>query len=154
MNKPLFKTVNKTKIAFLGFNDIGGSGDEISTATPKTIKDQIISAKKEAAIVIATFHFGNEYSKRSLRQQELARLAIDSGADIVIGHHPHWVQEYEEYKGKPIYYSLGNLVFDQMWSTETRKGLIVKIIMKDGQMIDRQETQIIINDFGQPSPTN
>ncbi|HXG23747.1 MAG TPA: CapA family protein, partial [Chthonomonadales bacterium] len=44
--------------------------------------------------------------------QQIARAAIDAGADMVIGHHPHVVQDTEIYKGKPIFYSLGNFVFD------------------------------------------
>jgi poly-gamma-glutamate synthesis protein (capsule biosynthesis protein) len=54
-------------------------------------------------------------------------LAIDSGGDLVIGHHPHWVQGQEEYKGKRIFYSLGNFVFDQMWSEKTKEGLAIRL---------------------------
>lgn len=151
MGKPLFKTVNNTKIALIGFNDIGEPAHGVSGTSPETMKSQISLAKKEAQIVVAMFHWGNEYSKRSLRQLEMAHLAIDEGADIIIGHHPHWVQEFEEYKGKPIYYSLGNFVFDQMWSLETRKGLVVKITIEDNKVTKREEFPIIINDFGQPS---
>jgi len=57
-------------------------------------------------------------------QQQFAHLAIDSGADMIISHHPHVVQATEWYNGKFIAYSLGNFVFDQMWSTETQQGLI------------------------------
>jgi len=154
LNEPTYKTIANTKIAFLGFNDIGGSGDQVSSATPDTIIAQISSAKRNADFIVATFHFGNEYSLRSLRQQELARLAIDNGADMVIGHHPHWVQESEVYKGKTIYYSLGNLVFDQMWSLETRKGLIVKFTIQNNEVVETKEIPVLINDYGQPTPVN
>lgn len=154
LKKPLFKTVKNIKFAFVGFNDIGGSGPDISTATPEEIKSQISSAKNDAQFVVANFHWGNEYSLRSTHQRELAHLAIDSGADIVIGHHPHWVQEFEEYKDKPIFYSLGNLVFDQMWSEKTRQGLIVKITLKSNQIVGREEFPVLINDYGQPTITS
>ena len=57
---------------------------------------------------------------------EIAHLGIDSGADLIIGNHPHWVQAVEVYKGKYITYAHGNYIFDQMWSYETRVGVIGK----------------------------
>ena len=144
-------TIKNTKIAFLGFTDIPSGSKNISTASPDNIKKQVSEAKKVSDLVIATFHWGNEYSSRSLRQQELAHIAIDSGADAIIGHHPHWVQEIEEYKDKPIYYSLGNLVFDQMWSEETRKGLVVKLTFSGSKLVKQEQFPIKIFDYGQPT---
>jgi len=64
--------------------------------------------------VIASFHWGVESSPfPSEKQKEYAHLAIDNGADLVIGHHPHVIQGIERYKGKFIIYSLGNFIFDQ-----------------------------------------
>jgi len=148
---PYIKKINNTSIAFLGFNDIPPYISEISNVSPEIIKNEISRAKKNADLVIATFHWGNEYSLRSSRQVELAHLAIDSGADVVIGHHPHWVQETETYRGKPIYYSLGNLVFDQMWSEETKNGLIVKLTFSNSTLIEKEEFPIHIYDYGQPA---
>ena len=78
-------------------------------------------------------------------------MAIDLGADAVIGHHPHWVQEKEIYKSKPIYYSLGNLVFDQMWSEETKKGLMVKLTYQNDKLINQEEIPVKIFDYGSPA---
>ena len=138
----------------MGFTDIASGSLEISTATPENIKTQISTATSSADLVIVTFHWGNEYSLRSLHQQELAHFAIDSGADVVIGHHPHWVQEYEVYKNKPIYYSLGNLVFDQMWSEKTRKGLVVRLTFSGNQLVNKEEIPTKIFDYGQPNLVN
>ncbi len=107
-------------------------------------------AKSQADLVFASFHWGNEYSRHSKRQEVLAHLAIDSGADVVVGHHPHWIQEVEEYRGKPIYYSLGNLVFDQMWSDPTRKGLILKLTFSGSKLQSRELIPIKIFNYGQP----
>ena len=148
---PAIFTVKNTKIAFLGFTDIASGSPEISTATPENMKSQISEAKKSSDLVITTFHWGNEYSLRSLRQQELAHLAIDSGADAIIGHHPHWVQEIEIYKGKPIYYSLGNLVFDQMWSEATQKGLVVRLTYFGSSLVRQEQFPVKIVDYGQPT---
>jgi poly-gamma-glutamate synthesis protein (capsule biosynthesis protein) len=65
-------------------------------------------------------------------QQELAHQIIDAGADIIIGHHPHVVQGMEIYKNKPIFYSLGNFVFDQYFSEDTQQELGVGIHYEQG----------------------
>ena len=73
-------------------------------------------------------HWGQEYQiKSSVFQQKLARKIIDSGADLIIGHHPHVVQEIEIYNNKLIFYSLGNFVFDQYFSEQTQQGLAVAL---------------------------
>ena len=62
---------------------------------------------------------------------EIGHLAVDAGADFVIGNHPHWVQGVELYKGKYIAYAHGNFIFDQMWSYETRVGVVGKYTFYD-----------------------
>jgi poly-gamma-glutamate capsule biosynthesis protein CapA/YwtB (metallophosphatase superfamily) len=151
LGAPYFKTVKDIKIAFLGFTDVGPNRPGIASVDENLIRQQVSSAKKESDLVIVTFHWGNEYSKESDHQVELAHLTIDAGADAVIGHHPHWVQGQETYQGKPIYYSLGNLVFDQMWSDETRKGLLVRLTFSGKKLVSEEKIPIKIFDYGQPS---
>jgi poly-gamma-glutamate capsule biosynthesis protein CapA/YwtB (metallophosphatase superfamily) len=68
--------------------------------------------KKGANIVLVHFHWGEEGSYIPNKiQKSLGHFAIDSGADLVVGHHPHVIQGIEEYKGKFIVYSLGNFMF-------------------------------------------
>jgi len=143
--KPFFNTVKNTKVVILAFTDLPQMDE-------KDMVKQISTATQSAELIITTFHWGNEYQKNpSARQIMLAHLAIDSGADIVVGHHPHWIQTEELYLGKPIYYSLGNLVFDQMWSEETRNGEILKITIQDKSIIRKEIVPIKIFDYGQPS---
>ena len=79
-------------------------------------------------------HWGFEYdTKPSSRQREIAHKLVDSGADVVIGHHPHVVQPIEIYKGKAIFYSLGNFIFDQN-TKETKRGFGVGTVYRDGRM--------------------
>ncbi len=88
-----------------------------------------------ADIVVAMMHAGTEYTHESNQvQKDFAYTAIDAGADIVIGHHPHWIQEIEQYQGKYIFYSLGNLIFDQNWSAKTSQGLVVRVAVVDGHI--------------------
>jgi poly-gamma-glutamate synthesis protein (capsule biosynthesis protein) len=98
-------TVNDIKIGFMGQS--GGR------ATDSTVKNQIENLKMAGCdIIVANFHLGEERSyKPNARQKHLAKLAIDTGANIVIGHHPHVLQGIERYNGGIIAYSLGNFLF-------------------------------------------
>ena len=86
--------------------------------------------KTRSDFIVVTMHAGEEYTREpNYEQTGFAKAAIDAGADLVIGAHPHWIQTIEQYKGKQIFYSLGNFVFDQMWSQDTREGLMLKITL-------------------------
>jgi poly-gamma-glutamate capsule biosynthesis protein CapA/YwtB (metallophosphatase superfamily) len=78
------------------------------------ITAEVARARKLADFVIVSFHWGEEYTNFPLKKHiRFARACVDSGADLVLGHHPHVLQGVEIYKGKAILYSLGNFVFDQ-----------------------------------------
>ena len=82
----------------------------------------------ESDIQIAYMHWGNEYVLvHNESQQVLAEALIDAGGDAIIGHHPHVVQDVALYKGKPIFYSLGNFIFDQYWNEHVQTGLGVAV---------------------------
>ena len=67
--------------------------------------------------------------------QGLAHVFIENGADIVIGSHPHVVQQSENYKDRMIYYSLGNFIFDQYFSEETKNGLVLEVEIDPNDLI-------------------
>lgn len=78
-------------------------------------------------------HWGVEYEPETADEVRLAHLFVDHGADAMIGSHPHIVQGNETYHGKRVYYSLGNFIFDQYFSPDTTRGLMVEaIIASDG----------------------
>ncbi len=125
------------RFAFLAFNDTDVVPDSYGAA-PKRAGTMLMDTKKLATaiadartrvdIVIVSMHSGTEYvHKPNSHQTSFAHAAIDAGADMVLGHHPHVVQTFEMYKNKPIIYSLGNFVFDQDWSEDTKKGLAARI---------------------------
>ena len=96
----------------------------------RSVPAQEIKALREAGCdyVIYACHFGTEYaSNRNKDQEMIARMIIDAGADCVIGHHPHVVQGIEVYNGKPIFYSLGNLVFGGNLTPKDYDGLVVQL---------------------------
>ncbi len=88
---------------------------------PSVIND-IASIKKHVDIIICSIHWGNDYSNYYTReQQNIARLLIREGVNIIAGHHPHTVQPFELYHGSSIFYSLGQLCFgDMIWEGELK----------------------------------
>ncbi len=115
-------------IAYIGYNQFTTKvSGEIINEEIKRIKNQ----DKFIDFVIVMPHWGVEYDKLSnQKQKDLAHAWIDAGADMVIGSHPHVVQESEIYKDKNIYYSLGNYIFDQWFSTDVQNGKVLDITFK------------------------
>lgn len=118
--KPAIIERNGATIAYLSFSQIGPSNFAATGSNPGTaytmnlgqVKSAVASAHKQADYVIVSFHWGVEKStKPNSTQVRFGRGAIDSGADLVLSHHPHVIQGVEYYKGKLIAYSLGNFVF-------------------------------------------
>lgn len=155
---PAFKEIKGTKFAFLGFtynHDLrkGPKGEVYGVADmdEEKMKEAVKKAGSEADVVIVSMHAGTEYkTSAGSIQENFAHDAIDAGADVVIGHHPHVVQNTEIYKGKYIFYSLGNFVFDQMWSNETRLGSMVEIIFLEGEIKNVRFVPVKIFDYSQP----
>ncbi len=110
------------RVGFISFNITWGGVPDARIA--KMIAD----TKAKTDFVVANFHWGQEYrATPDADQTRIGHLAIDAGADVVIGTHPHVLEPVEQYRGKYIFYSLGNLVFDQFWSEPTRLGALVRL---------------------------
>jgi poly-gamma-glutamate synthesis protein (capsule biosynthesis protein) len=156
--KPAIVNINGDKYAFLSYaypndysvatNNRHGLANMKEEEMINDIKN-LKNLKNPPNFIIVIMHAGTEYTtKPNWQQKEFAHLAIDSGADMVVGHHPHWPQIYEIYNGSPIIYSLGNLIFDQMWSKETRQGLILESTWQNGlKRLELIPTKIY--DYGQ-----
>jgi poly-gamma-glutamate synthesis protein (capsule biosynthesis protein) len=96
--------------------------------TVTSVVESVRRADAASDIVIVYAHWGDEYADEpSPAQQKAAYQFVDAGADLVIGAHPHVVQEWELYKSRRIYYSLGNFVFDQYFSPETKEGRMLSL---------------------------
>lgn len=144
------KEIRGLKFGFLGYSDIE-KNNIVSSADEEKIKKEISEARKKADVVIITFHWGKEYvTEPDDRQKELGRLAIDSGADLIIGNHPHWIKPMEIYNGKLITYAHGNFVFDQEWSQKTKEGIVGKYTFYDKKLVDVEFFPVEIVDYGQP----
>ena len=117
--RPAVVEVEGLRIAFLSYTDIvknsfaGPDAPGVALATPEGIAADVGAARAQADVVVVLLHSGIEYTQAPQpAQQRLARAAVDAGALLVLGHHPHVLQGWERYGGGVIVYSLGNFVFD------------------------------------------
>lgn len=156
-----FDMPDGTRIAFIGFSEFDQYG--VATDTKPGVakwdrdamKAAIAGAESEADIVFVSLHWGTEYKTTPNQSQvDLAHFLIDSGADVIVGHHPHVVQPIERYNDGYILYSLGNLVFDQYFSENTMKGLMVKFEILNKKIQSLTEIPIQMTQYYQPYPVD
>ena len=152
--------VQRLKVAFFAYTNLYPKSLQAAENSPginsfelekAKIDIQQLKALNLADIIIVSFHWGEEYqTKASESQKRIAHDLIDAGADLIIGHHPHTIQELEQYNKGWIAYSLGNFVFDQNFSKETAEGLILKVIIKNKKVSEISPLKIRINNAFQP----
>ena len=145
--------VRGIKFGFIGFNGVGRAIDQTA------LKAGIERARQQADIVVVQFHWGKEYERQPMADRgvptpddpvTIGHQSIDWGADIVIGNHPHWYQGVEVYHGKLITYAHGNFIFDQMWSEETREGVVGTYTFYGTQLVAASWKPVRSYDYGQP----
>jgi poly-gamma-glutamate synthesis protein (capsule biosynthesis protein) len=116
------REVRGVHLAFINYNEFEPS------STASTTVAQIGEARARGDVAIVYAHWGIEYATTSAPYMHvLAHEFADAGAALVVGSHPHVVQEHEAYHGAYIYYSLGNFIFDQYWSDAVRHGLVLQV---------------------------
>lgn len=98
----------------------------------------VIEASERSDFQLVYIHWGDEYeSIHSQHQEKLAHELVDHGVDLIVGHHPHVVQDVERYKNGLIFYSLGNFIFDQYFNDQVQEGLVLKLLsIKDKWVIE------------------
>lgn len=135
-----YKKVKGIKIAFIGFSQLEGT---TASQVTKAIKK---AKKKRAKIIITSFHWGieREYYPNS-KQTSLAHSAINAGASLVLGHHPHVLQGIERYKGRYIVYSLGNFCFGGNTNPKDKDTMIFQqtFHIKDGKVLSKKDARVI-----------
>lgn len=154
----IVKDMNGTKVAFLAYTNLlpqflGKIDAKPSVAFPDEAQmvSDIALAKRRADIVVVSFHFGDEYATtHNAYQENIAHAAVNAGASLVVGHHPHVVEDVEQYKGVYILYSLGNFVFDQNFSDDTKKGLIAEVAVKNKKIVNLTTREINFTSTYQP----
>ena len=119
-NRTLISIVQGVRIGFVNENQFVPDGEAKALEDVKALRGQV-------DVLAAYTHWGTEYEAATADEKRRAHALIDAGVDVVIGSHPHVVQEKEVYQGKTIYYSLGNFVFDQYWQEPTTHGLLIEM---------------------------
>jgi poly-gamma-glutamate synthesis protein (capsule biosynthesis protein) len=126
------------RVAVLGYNEFQPRSFEadhdkpgIAWSEDEQVLRDIAWAKGpgKADVLLAVMHWGWEDPTANHRQRALARLMIDAGVDAVIGGHPHLIQDAEVYKGKPVFYSLGNFVFEGFDNSINNTGWVLQLAL-------------------------
>ena len=134
MRKYAVHEIKGTKIAFIGYNQFFGTKEQ-------TLAD-LKTASTESDLQIVFPHWGDEYAPARTDIKQLAHSFVDAGADLIIGAHPHVIQESETYQGTAIYYSLGNFIFDQYWEPAVSTGMMVDIAIEKNKISVTKETLV------------
>ena len=130
-DKPEEERVERLEIQGIPFSFVNWS-DWTSDKTDHTVA-QVRKEAEAGRVTVVYTHWGEEYVAPTERMRALAHSFAEAGAVLVVGSHPHVVQENELYAGAHIYYSLGNFVFDQYWNEEVSTGLLLRVkFSKDG----------------------
>jgi len=139
-HRPVVRSAGGRRLGILGYywnrrcaagpNLPGGAID-----TPDRLEADIRGLRRLADRVIVTFHWGIPYEREPLAEDRAkARFAVDCGADLVIGHHPHWIQPFEIHRGRPIFYSVGNFAFGS--GNSRAEGLLLGARFGEGDGIE------------------
>lgn len=140
---------NGVRFGFLAYTYDANNGNYRDTDPRIAVLDsgrmradmEALKLRCDAAIVL--MHAGIEYQPKPNKQQiAFAQVAVDAGAVAVIGHHPHVRQPWEWYKGAPIFYSLGNFIFDQFQRKETQIGSIAELVF-EGPRLTRTRVRTV-----------
>jgi poly-gamma-glutamate synthesis protein (capsule biosynthesis protein) len=114
----------------------------------RMLREDVTAARAQADLVIPFFHWGREGNHfPEAYQLELAHLAIDSGAAAVIGSHPHVLQGMELYRGAPIFYSLGNLIFGGNWDPKVKESALVAVRFSSAGYLSTEIIPVQIDRF-------
>jgi len=138
------KEINGFSIGFVNY-------DQFTANSIDNALNDISEAKRKSDFVVVYAHWGTEYATSPEDKiKNLAHDFVDSGADLVIGSHPHVVQPSEDYRGKRIYYSLGNFIFDQYEEKNTKEGLGVEVeINPSDSAVNFREISVQMSGSGQ-----
>lgn len=153
--KPIVATINGVRFGFVSLGEIEArafAADDtpgIAVLTDENLQASIESTKNITDVVIVLPHWGSDYSETpNYRQLHFAQVAVDAGADVVIGNHAHVIQGMQNIDGVPVFYGLGNFVFDQSWSSTTQQGIVVRMLFEGSRYISHEVIPVHIDNDG------
>ncbi len=156
---PARETVGGIDVAVLAYDAIApayAAGPSTPGSAPLSgggpAADIRAARRAGADLIIVYPHWGIEYrATATASQRAWAHRMIDAGADLVIGNHPHWAAAMEVYRGHPIWYSLGDFVFDHTWSEETEEGLLLELTFSGATLVQARMRPTLTLDASQPN---
>ena len=141
--KPVVLTVNGVRFGFVSLGQIEpmafASEDRpgIAVLSEESLRAAIAAARQVADVVIAMPHWGPEdVVTPNWSQRSLAQVAVEAGADLIVGNHTHVVQALQNIQGVPVFYGLGNFVFDQTWARDHMQGVILRVRFVGQELLD------------------
>jgi poly-gamma-glutamate capsule biosynthesis protein CapA/YwtB (metallophosphatase superfamily) len=158
--KPMIFDVGGTKIGVLSYQGVPLYDWAWATETApgtapllqKVMEQDVKRLRPKVDLVVVMPHWGIEYTATPEQKQvDFAHAAIDAGADVLIGDHAHWAKGMEIYKGEPIYYGVGNFLFDQSWSEETSTGIFADVTLYGDRVVQTRPVPFIVLDRAQPN---
>ncbi|HEY7983804.1 MAG TPA: CapA family protein [Ktedonobacterales bacterium] len=158
-HQPVYRYVHSTMLGFLAYCEIEPPDFAATDTMPghawlttDALRADIAATRPNCDFLVTFMHWGYEgILVENADQQYLARAAIDAGADLVVGCHPHVIQPYELYNGKLIVYSLGNFVFDYMTSPNFSSCNVLTFHVLGSRLVDWKLVHATIGDWGQPA---
>ena len=149
------QTIDNISFGFLGYDLVTYPPNIANNIAQSELIEQIISDisqyNNQVDWLVISLHWGNEYLPQAETWRvNLVHRLIDAGADIIHGHHPHVIQPSEIYKDKPIFYSLGNFIFDQSWSYETSHSQLIRLTLSQNSILDTTIIPIAIRNNSRP----
>src|SRR5215210_1773752 len=158
--EPMIFDLGGTKVGVLSYMGVPSYAWAWATETaPGTapllenvMREDINRLRPKVDLILVMPHWGKEYiATPEPGQVDLAHAAIDAGADMVIGGHAHWPKGMEMYKGKPIFYGVGNFLLDQSWSEETSTAIFAETTLYGDAVVQARPVPFIILDRAQPN---
>jgi poly-gamma-glutamate capsule biosynthesis protein CapA/YwtB (metallophosphatase superfamily) len=140
--KPVVVTVNGVRFGIVSLGQIeplsfaSDTTPGIAILTKETLTKAITEARAQSDVVIAMPHWGPEDDPiPNSSQRSLARVAVEAGADLVVGNHTHVIQAFKEINGVMVFYGLGNFVFDQTWKIDHQQGMILRVTFEGTRFV-------------------
>ena len=143
------------RFAFLGYDSIApwnAAAEQTPGTAPldaQNVREDVRAAADVTHHVVVGASWGVEYtSDPTALQREIGGIAVEAGAAVVVGNHPHWVQAVEHLDGGLVAYSLGNFVFDQDWSVETTQGMVLELGFTADRLVGYRIRPVVIRGDG------